>query len=108
MNLRKRRRVQAAQGTQHWVPWTERQYATEVIAEEKALGTWVVVAEQTTTSVRPEQLVPKFPACLVLGGEHSGVSPEAMEVVDAAVAIPMLGETSAISRAARVMKVRHR
>ncbi len=29
LDLRKRRLVQAAQGTQHWVPWTERQHAAE-------------------------------------------------------------------------------
>jgi tRNA G18 (ribose-2'-O)-methylase SpoU len=57
VNLRKRRLVQAAQGTQHWVPWTERQHATEAIAEVKALDAWIVVAEQTAASLRPEQLV---------------------------------------------------
>jgi len=29
VDLRKRRLVQAAQGTQHWVPWSERQHAAE-------------------------------------------------------------------------------
>jgi hypothetical protein len=68
VNLRKRRLVQAAQGTQHWVPWTERQHASDAVAEAKAMGAWIVVAEQTTASLRPAELVPKFPACLVLGG----------------------------------------
>ncbi len=76
VNLHKRRLVQAAQGTQHWVPCSERQYAGDAVAEAKALGAWIVVAEQTTASLRPEQLVPVFPACLVLGGERNGVSPE--------------------------------
>ncbi len=97
LNLRKRRLVQAAQGTQYWVPWTERSNATEAIAEAKALGTWIVVAEQTTTSVRPAQLMPKFPACLVLGSERSGVSPEVVEKADAAVAIPMLGMANSLN-----------
>jgi tRNA G18 (ribose-2'-O)-methylase SpoU len=96
VHLHKRKLVQAAQGTQHWVPWSERQRA-DAIAEAKALGTWVVVAEQTTASVRPEQLVPRFPACLVLGGEHSGVSPEALIAADAAVAIPMLGMANSLN-----------
>jgi tRNA G18 (ribose-2'-O)-methylase SpoU len=97
VNLRKRRLVQAAQGTQHWVPWTERSNATEAIAEAKVQGAWVLVAEQTTVSIRPEERVPKFPACLVLGGECSGVSPEAMEAADAAVAIPMLGMANSLN-----------
>ena len=73
VELHKRRLVQAAQGTQHWVPWSDRQHANEAVADAKARGTWVVVAEQTTASVRPEQLAPVFPATLVLGGERSGV-----------------------------------
>jgi len=79
------------------VPWSERQHAGEAVAEAKALGTWIVVAEQTTASVRPEQLVPVFPACLVMGGERNGVSPEAIEIADAAVAIPMLGMANSLN-----------
>ncbi len=54
VGLHKRKLVQAAQGTQRWAPWTERQHASEAIADAKARGAWVVVAEQTTASVRPE------------------------------------------------------
>jgi tRNA G18 (ribose-2'-O)-methylase SpoU len=97
VNLRKRRLAQAAQGTQHWVSWSERQHAIEAIAEAKALGAWIVVAEQTTASIRPEQLVAKFPACLVLGNERSGVSAEAMEAADAVVAIPMFGMANSLN-----------
>jgi tRNA (guanosine-2'-O-)-methyltransferase len=84
VKLHKRKLVQAAQGTQHWVPWSERQHASEAVADAKARGAWVLVAEQTTASVRPEELVPVFPAMLVLGGERSGISLEALEAADAA------------------------
>ena len=97
VELHKRRLVQAAQGTQRWVPWTEYQHASQAIAELKARGAWVIVAEQTDVSVRPEQLVPVFPVTLVLGGEHSGVSPEVTEAADAAVAIPMLGMANSLN-----------
>jgi tRNA(Leu) C34 or U34 (ribose-2'-O)-methylase TrmL len=97
VDLHKRRLVQAAQGTQHWVPWSERQHASDAVAEAKALGAWIVVAEQTTASLRPAELVPMFPVCLVLGGERNGVSPEAIEVADAAVAIPMLGIANSLN-----------
>ncbi len=36
VNLRKRKLVQAAQGTQRWVPWSERQRAIEAVADAKA------------------------------------------------------------------------
>jgi tRNA G18 (ribose-2'-O)-methylase SpoU len=57
----------------------------------------VLVAEQTTASVHPEQLVPVFPATLVLGGERSGVSPEVIDAADAAVSIPMLGMANSLN-----------
>jgi hypothetical protein len=38
MELQKRKLVHAAQGTQHWVPWSERQHASEAVAEAKARG----------------------------------------------------------------------
>ena len=97
VNLHKRKLVQAAQGTQHWVPWSEREHVADAIAEAKALGAWIVVAEQTTASVRPEELVPMFPACLVMGGERNGVSAEAIEASNAAVAIPMLGMANSLN-----------
>ncbi len=97
LELYKRRLVQAAQGTQHWVPWSERQHASEAVADAKGRGAWVVVAEQTTASVRLEQLMPIFPATLVLGGERSGVSPEVIGAVDAIVTIPMLGMANSIN-----------
>jgi tRNA G18 (ribose-2'-O)-methylase SpoU len=97
VQLYKRRLVQAAQGTQHWVPWRECQQASQAVAEAKARTAWVIVAEQTTASVRPEQLVPRFPATVVLGGERSGVSLDVIEAADAAVAIPMLGMANSLN-----------
>jgi tRNA(Leu) C34 or U34 (ribose-2'-O)-methylase TrmL len=72
VELHKRKLVQAAQGIQRRVPWSERPHAREVVADAKARGAWVAVAERTTASVRPERVVPVFPAVLVLGGERSG------------------------------------
>ena len=66
VELHKRKLVQAAQGTQRWVPWSERPHAREVVADAEARGAWVVVVERTTASVRPERVVPVFPAVLVL------------------------------------------
>jgi tRNA(Leu) C34 or U34 (ribose-2'-O)-methylase TrmL len=97
VELHKRRLVQAAQGTQYWMPWTEYQHASEAVADAKGQGAWVLVAEQTTASVRPEQLVPVFPATLVLGAERSGVSSEVVQSADAAVAVPMLGMANSLN-----------
>ena len=56
-----------------------------------------VVAEQSTASVHPEQLVPVFPVTLVLGGERTGASPEVLQSADAAVAIPMRGMANSLN-----------
>ena len=40
VELHKRKLVQAAQGTQHWVPWSDRQQASEAVADTKARGSW--------------------------------------------------------------------
>ncbi len=46
VELHKRKLVQAAQGTQRWVPWSERQNASDTVADVKVRGSWIVVAEQ--------------------------------------------------------------
>jgi tRNA G18 (ribose-2'-O)-methylase SpoU len=38
-----------------------------------------------------------FPACIVLGGERSGVSSEVIDDADAAVEIPMLGMANSLN-----------
>lgn len=95
--LRKRRLVQAAQGTQHWVPWEQRSSAIATVAAAKGSGALIVVAEQTTASIPPDRVKPAFPACLVLGSEHAGVSQEIVNLADVVVAIPMLGMANSLN-----------
>jgi tRNA G18 (ribose-2'-O)-methylase SpoU len=91
VSLHKRKLVQAARGTQHWVPWDEADDATRAVVAAKANGASVLVVQQTSTSLAPEQITPTFPAWLVLGSEDRGVSQEILDLADAAVAIPVLG-----------------
>jgi len=91
VELHKRKLVQAGRGTQHWVPWQHAVDAAATVATMKERGAWIVVAEQTAASVRPEQLMPTFPATLVLGSERAGISRDVIEAAHAAVSIPMLG-----------------
>ncbi len=51
LELHKRKLVQAAQGTQRWVPCSERQHPSEAVADAKSARAWIVVAEQITASV---------------------------------------------------------
>ena len=91
IDLRKRKLVQAACGAQYWVPWAEADTATSAVVAAKANGASVLVVEQTSISLPPEQIRPAFPVCLVLGSEDRGVSQEILDLADDAVAIPLLG-----------------
>jgi tRNA G18 (ribose-2'-O)-methylase SpoU len=97
VNLKKRRLVQAAQGTQNWVPWTECESAKIAVAEARSEGYQIVIAELTANSIAPDQFMARFPVCLVLGAEFSGVSTDVAALADAAIAIPMLGMANSIN-----------
>jgi tRNA G18 (ribose-2'-O)-methylase SpoU len=95
--LHKRKLVQAAAGTQHWVPWETAIDGAAAVRAAKAAGYWVAAVELTTASLPIEVMQPQFPAALLLGGESSGVSCEALAYADQAVAIPMLGMANSLN-----------
>ena len=97
VNLRKRRLARAAQGTQHWTPWAQVDAAEVAVARAKADGWRVVVVEQDSNSIRPEDFAPAFPVCVVLGGERGGVSSAVMRLADAVIEIPMRGMANSIN-----------
>jgi tRNA G18 (ribose-2'-O)-methylase SpoU len=95
--LRKRKLVQAATGSQRWVPWDEAPDAAAVARDAKRSGSWVAVVELTADSVDVAAMRPRYPAMLVLGNEHSGISPDVLAYADQAIAIPMLGMTNSLN-----------
>jgi tRNA G18 (ribose-2'-O)-methylase SpoU len=94
---RNRKLVQAARGAQYWVPWDEANTATSIVVAAKANGASVLVVEQTSISLPPDQITPAFPVCLVLGSEDRGISQEILELADGAVAVPVLGMTHSLN-----------
>lgn len=96
-NLRKRKLVQAARGTQHWVSWEQATNTADAITKAKAGGATIVVVEQTSTGVPPEMLSVAAPVCLVLGAELNGIAQEVVDMADLAVTIPMLGMANSIN-----------
>ena len=95
--LRKRKLVQAAMGTQRWVPWQEEPDAVAVVRATKAAGSWIAAVELTATSVSLAAMRPRFPAVLILGDEQAGVSSEVLACADQAIAIPMLGMANSLN-----------
>jgi tRNA G18 (ribose-2'-O)-methylase SpoU len=97
VDLRKRALVQSARGTQNWTPWSAEPSALDAVVAAKAEGYQIVAVELASNSVRPEDLVPKFPLCLVLGGEFDGVSQGVLDLADAVIQIPMRGMCNSIN-----------
>lgn len=108
IDLRKRKLVQAARGTQHWVPWQPASNAIEVVTAAKAEGGQIIVVEQTSRGVRPETLLVSSPVCMILGSEANGVDPAIVEMADVAVTIPMFGMANSLNVASAAAIVLHR
>ncbi len=98
-NMRNRRVAQAAQGTQCWVPWNHVLSADECVNTARSAGYQIVAIELTSTSIAPDRFTPRFPLCLVIGGERSGVSATIVAQADAAIAIPMQGMANSLNLA---------
>lgn len=107
VDLRKRKLVQAARGSQYWVPWEHAEYPAAAVKAAKAAGSRVIVVEQVIIGVSPEDLSPIFPVCLVLGSEKAGVSQEIVDMADAVVTIPMFGMGNSINVATAAAIVLH-
>ena len=97
VRLHRRRLVQAAAGTQGWVPWEEASNAVAAVQRAKAAGYWIAAVELTTDSVHPRAMKARFPAALVLGAEKLGVSQEVLSMVDKTVTIPMRGMANSLN-----------
>lgn len=92
----KRRVLQAAGGAVGWVPWSTGSTVGEVEAA-KGSGYQVVALEQAEGSVALDAFRPRFPLCLVLGGERAGVSAGVMRRADAVLELPMYGMSNSLN-----------
>jgi 23S rRNA (guanosine2251-2'-O)-methyltransferase len=80
-----------ALGAENHVPWEYREDIINLLKELKQAGYQIILLEQMQGSVSHDQFKPKFPACLVIGNEVSGVADELQSLCDAAVEIEMDG-----------------
>ena len=81
----------AALGAENSVPWSHESNAAEVIRRLKQEGFSIVALEHTDCGVNYLDANFKFPLCMVIGHEITGVSDEAIELADMAIEIPMMG-----------------
>jgi len=87
-----------ALGATDTVPWEYHRDPIEVVHELKRRGITLCVLEQTTHSIPFTDVSPeKFPLCLVIGNEISGVSRPLVEAADIAIEIPMAGTKQSLN-----------
>lgn len=81
----------AALGAEKSVAWQYFENPVEIIQKLKADGYQIVILEHTDQSQLYHKAKFKFPLCLVVGHEITGVSDEVIDLADLAIEIPMFG-----------------
>jgi 23S rRNA (guanosine2251-2'-O)-methyltransferase len=84
--------AKTALGATDSVPWEYVWDIAEVIRHVKSQGTHVAALEHTTHSRSCFDLrLSDFPLAVIVGNEITGLSPQALELCDSALEIPMFG-----------------
>lgn len=81
----------AALGSEKSVPWEYFKDPIEIVNHLKKEGFKIVILEHTDSGILYHQTNFKFPLCLVVGHEISGISDEVVALADMAIEIPMAG-----------------
>lgn len=82
------------------VPWEHHPRPADALRAAREAGYTICLLEQTTGG-RPYHAFPpdRFPVCLVVGNELTGVSPEVVAEADLALEIPMYGTKQSLNAA---------
>lgn len=80
-----------ALGAEENIEWEYVQNPVDAVLSLKDRGVKIVILEHTHQSQHFQKAVFEFPACLVVGHEHHGVSEEIVKLADQAIEIPMFG-----------------
>jgi tRNA (guanosine-2'-O-)-methyltransferase len=87
----------AARGSERWLDIRYHQSTASVIADLKARGFRVVIADLMEGAHSPESLPLEGPVAILMGAELTGVSDEARSLADGAVCVPMRGVTESLN-----------
>ncbi|MDE2027916.1 MAG: RNA methyltransferase [Candidatus Omnitrophica bacterium] len=83
--------AKTALGAENHVPWEYRESIVGLVQELKEQGYQIVLLEQMKGSINHDIFKPRFPVCLVIGNEVSGVADALPDLCDAAIEIEMDG-----------------
>ncbi len=84
-------------GAEESVAWSYHPDPLPLAAELKAAGFQLVVLEQTDASIDVAAAPCRFPLCLIIGHEYTGVRDSLVELADLAVEIPMAGSKHSLN-----------
>lgn len=87
----------AARGAERWVLRRRFDTTAESLTELRNRGFRIYVADLLPGALTPETVPVDGPVAIVFGSEVRGVSPEARELADGAVMIPMVGLTGSLN-----------
>jgi len=84
--------LKTALGSTESVPWESIENPVELVKKLKSEGVKICALELTDSSIPHYSLTKdKFPLCLIIGNEISGVSNELIELCDFTIEIPQFG-----------------
>lgn len=86
-----------ALGAVEVVPWEYQPSVAETLLKLKENGVKICALELTKQSFHYHEVKYEFPLALIVGNEVTGISDEAMQYVDFAVDIPMLGRANSLN-----------
>ena len=86
-----------ALGAEEVVPWEHDWDAMQMAGRMRDRGFEIAAIETSVYSVDLFEWQPKFPVCVVFGNEVEGLRPELLEIADAHVRIPMLGQKTSLN-----------
>jgi tRNA G18 (ribose-2'-O)-methylase SpoU len=84
-------------GAEECVPWSYHAEALPLVQELKMRGYQIVVLEQTNESTDFHAAPYRFPLCLIIGHEYTGVRDELVAQADLAIDIPMGGNKHSLN-----------
>ena len=94
-----RKIAKTALGAEQLVPWEKHAQTVRLIKKLKKEGVRIVALEQTKQSIPYSKLKPKFPLCLIVGNEVTGISASILDLADDTIDIPMRGKKESLNAA---------
>lgn len=79
------------------VPWEYHKDPLDVVKALKRQGVFIIALEITDKSIEYSKAEYRFPLCVIVGNELTGISDELIRLADIAVEIPMHGRANSLN-----------